>query len=70
MERKYSNGGRASLIQHSESGKHRKIADGNKRTGNRMLVGSELEKIKGQLLISFFSHSLEEQVIRANFSGF
>ena len=52
VERKYTNEGRASLIQHSESGKHRKIADGNKRTGNRMLVGSELEKIKGQLLIS------------------
>ena len=30
MERKYTNGGRASLIAHSESGKHRKIADGKK----------------------------------------
>jgi len=25
VERKYSNGGRSSLIQHSESGKHKKI---------------------------------------------
>ena len=30
VERKYTNGGRASLIAHSESGKHRKIADGKK----------------------------------------
>ena len=30
VERKYSNGGRSSLIQHSESGKHKKIADGKK----------------------------------------
>ena len=30
VERKYTNKGRASLIQHSEPGKHRKIADGKK----------------------------------------
>ena len=30
VERKYTIEGRASLIQHSESGKHRKIADGKK----------------------------------------
>ena len=30
LERKYSNGGRSSLIQHSQSGKHQKIADGKK----------------------------------------
>ena len=30
VERKYTNGGRASLIAHSESGKHKKIADGKK----------------------------------------
>ena len=30
MERKYTIKGRATLIQHSESGKHRKIADGKK----------------------------------------
>ena len=28
--RKYSNGGRTSLIQHSDSAKHKKIADGKK----------------------------------------
>ena len=31
VERKYTNGGRASLIEHSESGKHRKIADGKRK---------------------------------------
>ena len=30
MERKFSNGGRTSLIQHSESAKHKNIADGKK----------------------------------------
>ena len=30
VERKYSNGGRSSLIQHPESGKQTKIADGKK----------------------------------------
>ena len=30
VERKYSNGGRSSLIQHSECGKHRNIANGKK----------------------------------------
>ena len=30
VERKFSNGGRTSLIQHSESAKHKNIADGKK----------------------------------------
>ena len=30
VERKFSNGGRTSLIQHSESGMHKNIADGKK----------------------------------------
>ena len=30
VEKKYSNGGRSSLIQHPESGKQTKIADGKK----------------------------------------
>ena len=30
VERKYSNGGRSSFIQHPESGKQTKIADGKK----------------------------------------
>ena len=30
VDRKYSNGGRISLIQHSESRKHKKSADGKK----------------------------------------
>jgi len=30
VERKYSNGGRVCLIQHSESAKHKRIADGKK----------------------------------------
>ena len=34
VERKYTIEGRASLIQHSESGKHRKNADGKKRKGD------------------------------------
>ena len=34
VERKYTFEGRASLIQHSESGKHRKIADVKKRKGD------------------------------------
>ena len=33
VERKFSNGGRSSLIQHSESAKHKKIADGKKGRG-------------------------------------
>ena len=31
VERKYSNGGRTSLIQHSESHKHKKSANGKKQ---------------------------------------
>ena len=31
VERKYSNGGRTSLIQHSESHKHKKNANGQKQ---------------------------------------
>ena len=50
MERKYSNGGRASLIQHSESGKHRKIADGKK---GRVTGQPRLEE--GFLMTFFFS---------------
>ena len=36
VERKYTNGGRASLIAHSESGKHRKIADGKRKGDCRL----------------------------------
>ena len=34
VERKFSNGGRTSLIQHSESAKHKNIMDGKKRKGD------------------------------------
>ena len=48
VERKYTNGGRASLIAHSESGKHRKIADGKRKgdwQGCRIVEGACQQKI-------------------------
>ena len=40
QERKYSNGGKSSLIQHSKSGKHKNIADGKKeRVSSQPRVG-------------------------------
>ena len=50
VERKYTNGGRASLIAHSESEKHRKIAVGEKgiKEGRRGGEGKIGNKRKGE----------------------
>ena len=50
VERKYTNGGRASLIAHSESEKHRKIAVGEKgiKEGRRRGEGKIGDKRKGE----------------------